>query len=108
MDKKTTAEAIGKRVTAGREKAGLSRNRFALTVEIPLTSYRDKELGRRDFDLPQLRRISAALGLDFEFWLDDLPAPSLDDLPAPASAPEPRPVFTPANLAPPAPAELAA
>lgn len=74
MDKNTTPVAIGKRVAAGRKKAGYSRNRFALRLKIPYTNFRDRELGHRDFDLSQLRLIAEALDLEFEFWLRDLPA----------------------------------
>ena len=74
MEKKTTAAVIGQRVENRREDAGFSRRAFALSVSIPLTNYRDRELGRRDFDLPQLTRISAALGVELEHWFRDLPS----------------------------------
>lgn len=74
MEKKTTAAVIGQRVENRREDAGFSRRAFALSVKIPLTSYRDRELGRLDFEIPQLERISAELGVDLEHWFRDLPS----------------------------------
>lgn len=69
MDKLTTSEAIGNRVETLRTRKGISRRKFALTVNIPQTNYRDRELGRRDFDLPQLRRMSPVLGVSVTYLL---------------------------------------
>jgi len=77
---KTTAAVIGKRVEDRREAIGKSRRAFALIVRIPLTNYRDREMGRRDFDIPQLERISAALDVDLEHWFRDLPSPLVKTL----------------------------
>lgn len=73
MDNKATATEIGKRVQTLREGKGISRREFALSVGIPLTSYRDREMGRLDFTLAQLRSISARLGVDVDTWFRDLP-----------------------------------
>lgn len=72
MANNTTAAVIGERVTIAREEAGYTRREFALAVRIPLTSYRDRELGRLDFDIPQLERISAKLGVELEDWFRDI------------------------------------
>lgn len=77
MDNNATAIEIGKRVEALRESKGISRREFALSVGIPLTSYRDRELGRLDFSLAQLRSISAKLDVDVETWFRNLPPQAL-------------------------------
>jgi transcriptional regulator with XRE-family HTH domain len=73
--KPTTAAVIGPLVKSCREAAGKTRREFALTVQIPNTSYRDRELGRLDFTIPQLERISAALDVDLAHWFRDIPKP---------------------------------
>jgi transcriptional regulator with XRE-family HTH domain len=79
MDKFTTSQAIGKRAETLRVSKGISRRDFALRVRIPLTSYRDRELGRLDFDLPQLRRMSPVLGASLTYLLTGHEAAALDE-----------------------------
>lgn len=73
MDKNRTAEAIGQRVEAHRKQAGSSRRSFAISVGMSVTNFRDKELGRLDFSIPQLVTIGSKLGVELEDWFRDLP-----------------------------------
>jgi transcriptional regulator with XRE-family HTH domain len=78
MDNLTAPQAIGQRVETLRKRKGISRRKFALTVKTPLTSYRDRELGRLDFDLPQLRRISVELDASLSFLVTGVTAAALE------------------------------
>jgi transcriptional regulator with XRE-family HTH domain len=82
MDKLTTPEAIGKRVATLRMEKGFSRRTFAHKVKIPETSYRDRELGRFDFTIPQLRRMSPVLGESVSYLLTGRPDARLETLAA--------------------------
>jgi ribosome-binding protein aMBF1 (putative translation factor) len=60
---KTITAVVGKRVEDAREAANLSRNELAISVGIPTTTFRNKELGFSEFTLTELVRIEQKLRL---------------------------------------------
>jgi transcriptional regulator with XRE-family HTH domain len=75
----------GERLKALRERAGLSQPQLAAAAELPLTTLRNWEQGRREPLASAIVRLAKALGVSADVLLGLAPMPSAGE--AEASAP---------------------